>query len=72
MKSEVMEFLPKARRAKIVIKQIADEVLVYDLEWHKAHCLRHQRPVLFRSMFGLHLHLDPVGGQGFRNAVPGR
>lgn len=39
MKSEVMEFLPKARQEKIVIKQIADEVLVYDCARDKAHCL---------------------------------
>src|SRR3712207_453692 len=30
---------PKARSRNLVIKKLADEVLVYDLETDKAHCL---------------------------------
>lgn len=30
---------PKARREGLVIKKLDDELLVYDLETHKAHCL---------------------------------
>jgi hypothetical protein len=31
--------LPKARKEKLIIKELADETLVYDLENDKAHCL---------------------------------
>lgn len=30
---------PKARRAGLVVRELPDEVLVYDMENHKAHCL---------------------------------
>jgi hypothetical protein len=30
---------PKARKQNLVVKKLADEVLVYDLLTHKAHCL---------------------------------
>jgi hypothetical protein len=31
--------LPKARKDGLVVRELPDEVLVYDLERHKAHCL---------------------------------
>ena len=33
------EVLPLAREARLIIKELDDEVLVYDLETDKAHCL---------------------------------
>ena len=33
------ELLPLARTDALVIKELQDEVLVYDLQRHKAHCL---------------------------------
>src|SRR2546428_4451494 len=33
------ELLPLARTDALVIKELQDEVLVYDLKRHKAHCL---------------------------------
>jgi hypothetical protein len=33
--------LPKARKEKLIIKDLADETLVYDLENDQAHCLNH-------------------------------
>src|SRR5437899_7006220 len=30
---------PRARRRDLVVEQVADETLVYDLERHRAHCL---------------------------------
>lgn len=30
---------PRARRSKLVVRELADETLVYDLEGHRAHCL---------------------------------
>jgi hypothetical protein len=32
-------FEPLARKEKLIVEQMADEVLIYDLERHKAHCL---------------------------------
>jgi Coenzyme PQQ synthesis protein D (PqqD) len=31
--------VPRARRRRLVVEQVADETLVYDLERHRAHCL---------------------------------
>ena len=33
------EVLPLAREARLIVKELDDEVLVYDLETDKAHCL---------------------------------
>jgi hypothetical protein len=41
MRNESRTLLPKARSKGLVIKKLADEVLVYDLERDKAHCLNH-------------------------------
>jgi hypothetical protein len=30
---------PHARRSKLVVRELVDETLVYDLEGHRAHCL---------------------------------
>src|SRR5215207_7627235 len=32
-------YTPRARRSKLVVRELADETLVYDLEGHRAHCL---------------------------------
>ncbi len=37
--SNAKELLPLARTDRLVIKELQDEMLVYDLERHKAHCL---------------------------------
>ncbi len=39
MKTDTPRFLPEARREGIVIKEFEGEVLIYDLERDKAHCL---------------------------------
>jgi hypothetical protein len=39
MRRPAREFLPQARTENMVIKEVDDEVLVYDLERDKAHCL---------------------------------
>ncbi len=33
--------VPHTRKDGLVVQELADEVLVYDLERHKAHCLNH-------------------------------
>jgi hypothetical protein len=32
-------YMPRARRSKLVVRELADETLVYDVEGHRAHCL---------------------------------
>lgn len=32
-------YMPQARSSKLVVRELADETLVYDLEGHRAHCL---------------------------------
>lgn len=39
MKKDSIIELPKARKEKLIIKELADETLVYDLENDQAHCL---------------------------------
>jgi hypothetical protein len=43
---------PEARRDGLVVKEVADEVLVYDLEAHRAHCLNRTAAVVFKHCDG--------------------
>lgn len=45
-------FQPLARKEKLVIEQMASEVLVYDLEIHKAHCLNLTSAVIWQHCNG--------------------
>lgn len=45
-------FQPLARKEKLVIEQMANEVLVYDLESHKAHCLNLTSAVIWQHCNG--------------------
>ncbi|HWT03886.1 MAG TPA: PqqD family protein [Pyrinomonadaceae bacterium] len=39
MRDGAAQVLPLARTDRLVVQELPDEVLVYDLERHKAHCL---------------------------------
>ena len=39
MKKETDQFMPEARREGLVVQEMSEEVLVYDRERNKAHCL---------------------------------
>jgi hypothetical protein len=39
MREKIDQFMPLARKEGIIVQRLPDEVLVYDLENHKAHCL---------------------------------
>lgn len=43
---------PQARRDGLVVRELADEVLVYDLERHKAHCLNPVAAAVWRHCDG--------------------
>ena len=44
--------LPRARQDRLVVQELADEVLVYDLDRHKAHCLNRTAALVWRHCDG--------------------
>jgi hypothetical protein len=44
--------LPLARTEKLIVKEIDDEVLVYDLVSDKAHCLNHTAALVWKNCDG--------------------
>lgn len=52
MKTDVWELLPLARREGLVIKEVDDEVLVYDLERDQAHCLNASAALIWQLCDG--------------------
>jgi len=47
-----MKTLPRARRDKLVIQELPDEVLVYDLERDQAHCLNQTAAMVWKHCDG--------------------
>jgi len=45
-------YLPKARTQELVCQSVDDEVLVYDLKRHKAHCLNRTAHLVFQTCDG--------------------
>jgi len=43
---------PVARKTGLVIQEVPDEVLVYDLESNKAHCLNQSAAIIWKSCDG--------------------
>ena len=43
---------PIARKSGLVVQEVPDEVLVYDLESNKAHCLNQSAALIWRSCDG--------------------
>lgn len=46
------QLYPRARQDELVIQELADEVLVYDLERNKAHCLGHTAAMVWKHCDG--------------------
>jgi hypothetical protein len=46
------QVLPKARKENLVIEELPDEVLVYDLKRHKAHCLNRTAALVWEQCDG--------------------
>jgi hypothetical protein len=49
---KIIEQLPRARKEGLVIEDLPGEVLVYDLERHKAHCLNETAGIVWRLCNG--------------------
>ena len=66
---------PVARRNGLVVRDLADEVVVYDKERHEAHCLNGTAATVFRNANGqrnvsdLALLLSADGGPGAEELV---
>lgn len=45
-------YTPRARRSKLVVRELADETLVYDLEGHRAHCLNRAAALVWKLCDG--------------------
>ena len=52
MKQIALRVLPMMRREDLVIDEMPDEVLVYDLERHKAHCLNLTAALVWKNCDG--------------------
>lgn len=52
MKEGVDRLVPHARKDGLVVQELQDEVLVYDLERHKAHCLNHTAAWIWKHCDG--------------------
>ncbi|HXG65035.1 MAG TPA: PqqD family protein [Blastocatellia bacterium] len=46
------ELKPHARKEGLIVQELADEVLVYDLERHKAHCLNRTAAWIWKQCDG--------------------
>lgn len=53
-------FNPKARESGLVVQEAQDEVLVYDLDSNKAHCLNESAAFVWRSCDGTNSVSDIV------------
>ena len=60
MDSRGRRTLPQARRDGLVVRELADEVLVYDTTRHKAHCLNPMAAVVWRHCDGQTTMADMV------------
>src|SRR5215208_278306 len=52
------QYLPVARKTRLVVRELAEEVLVYDEEGHRAHCLNRTAALVWKSCDGK----TPVSG----------
>lgn len=46
------QVLPRARRASLIVKELANETLVYDEESHEAHCLNQTAAFVWKHCDG--------------------
>ena len=52
MQRTLANHLPRQRKHRLVIDELADEVLVYDLDRHRAHCLNQTAALVWRECDG--------------------
>jgi sulfur transfer complex TusBCD TusB component (DsrH family) len=52
MRAKASQVLPLARADQLVVRELPDELLVYDLERHKAHCLNKASAIVWKHCDG--------------------
>ena len=52
MRKEREQSLPEARKEGLIVQRLADEVLVYDQDRHKAHCLNQTAALVWERCDG--------------------
>lgn len=52
METKDRQALPIARTAQLIVQEVTDEVLVYDLDRHKAHCLNKTSAIVWKHCDG--------------------
>jgi hypothetical protein len=52
MRAGDTQALPLARRDQLVVQELPDELLVYDLDRHKAHCLNQASAIVWKHCDG--------------------
>ena len=60
------QYLPAARSSRLLVRELAEEVLVYDEEGHRAHCLNRTAALVWRHCDGrtpVPLIAERVGAQ---------
>ena len=45
-------YMPRAQSSKLVVRELADETLVYDVEGHRAHCLNRTAALVWKLCDG--------------------
>jgi len=53
MNERASEFMPRARKDGLVVRELSDELLVYDRERNKAHCLNQRAALIWKHCDGL-------------------
>ena len=52
MKASAAQILPPARKGQLVVRELPEETLVYDLERHEAHCLNNTSAFVWKHCDG--------------------
>jgi hypothetical protein len=52
MRAKASQVLPLARTDQLVVRELPDEMLVYDLDRHKAHCLNKASAIVWKHCDG--------------------
>ena len=71
MKQENEQVVPRARKAGLVVKGLNDEILVYDLERNKAHCLNQSAAFVWKKCNGRRTVAEVAQALSKEFTVPG-
>lgn len=64
--------LPQARKDGLLVEEVQEEVLIYDLERHKAHCLNRPAALIWRSCNGKNTIADMAALLEQKLGIPAR